>query len=317
MSEIEPGVASCPVCGSEKYQRLFSDRNRRDGIDCGGTYAVCGKCSHRYLRERPAWGEIVKYYSLTAPDLTANSGKVDAASLLQQAQQPLPGWKKLLRKFSFRPHSWPIEKVTPGTKRLLDLGCGSGGKLIEFAARGYEIWGVDVSPDAIKVCQKILPQGHFIVSELANINLPAGYFDYIRLDNVLEHIPEPRGLLRECQRLLKPDGKLLIYVPHGNSLTVRIFRGNSVSAWIPFHLHLFTRPSLQYLLSQAGFNHFVVYGYYPFSWLPASIMQWKRRKHGRADLTAPTWLSLLCLPVGCLFSKVGLAEELVIVGKKG
>lgn len=105
---------------------LFYDYNRRDNIDCSGTYVQCCECSLVYLRERPPWEEIIKFYSLLDSDITANAGQVDVAMLRQQVEKPAPKWKELLRKVRFRPHSWPLESVSPMSKRLLDLGCGNG-----------------------------------------------------------------------------------------------------------------------------------------------------------------------------------------------
>ena len=133
----------CPVCESDKYVTLFHDHNRRDNIDCSGAYVQCRKCSLVYLRERPPWEEIVKYYSSMDEGLTANAGQADAEEVRRQAEIPVPKWKQILRKMRFRAHSWPLESVPEGSKRLLDVGCGSGAKLFEFAERGYEVWGVD------------------------------------------------------------------------------------------------------------------------------------------------------------------------------
>jgi 2-polyprenyl-3-methyl-5-hydroxy-6-metoxy-1,4-benzoquinol methylase len=168
--------------------------------------------------------------------------------------------------------------------------------------------------DAIRLCQEILPEGHFIQGELTEITLPGAYFDYIRIDNALEHVPNPRAVISECQRLLRAKGQLLVYVPHGRSLSMRLMKGNSISAWIPFHFQLFTRKSLERLMGEAGFTDIQIYGYYPTSWLPLSFMQWMIKNQPTLKLGHPTWLSLVCYPVGWVFSRIGLAEELVGVG---
>ena len=158
---------NCPVCNSSEYKPLFHDYNRRDNIDCSGTYAQCPECMLVYLRECPPWEEIVKFYSSVDENQTANAGRADVEELRQQAGKAVPKWKRLLRKVRFRPHSWPLKSVPEGSKRLLDLGCGSGAKLFEFANRGYEVWGVDVGIDAIRLCKELLPQGHFIGGGIA------------------------------------------------------------------------------------------------------------------------------------------------------
>ena len=64
----------CPVCECGKHKLLFHDRNRRDNIDCSGVYVQCKECSLVYLRERPPWEEIVKFYSSMDEGLTVNAG---------------------------------------------------------------------------------------------------------------------------------------------------------------------------------------------------------------------------------------------------
>jgi 2-polyprenyl-3-methyl-5-hydroxy-6-metoxy-1,4-benzoquinol methylase len=304
---------NCPVCDNSEYSFLFRDHNRRDKIDCYGSYVQCEKCSLVYLMERPPWEEIVKFYSSMNGDHSTNSGKPDAVELRRQVKSPVTKWKQILRKFSFRPHSWPLESVPHGKKRLLDLGCGSGAKLFEFAERGYEVWGVDVGEDTIRLCKKLLPEGHFIQGELQDTDLPNGHFDYIRIDNALEHVPNPKEVIKECQRLLCVGGQLMVYVPHGRSFSMRFMKMNSISSWIPFHLQLFTRKSLRILLEDVGFKHIRIYEYNPTSWLPLSIMQWK--KQTSMYYNNPRLLALACYPIGWLAAKCGMGEELVAIVK--
>lgn len=303
----------CSICGNPRYKVLFRDHNRRGNVDCSGTYV---QCSVVYLQERPPWDEIVKFYTLPSSDNTVNGTQADVGKLRQLAQKPTPKWKQLLRKVLFRPHSWPLESVSQGNKHFLDIGCSTGTKLIEFAKRGYNVWGVDVDADAIAICKELLPRGHFIQGELQEIDLPAGYFDYIRIDNALEHMPNPQEVVRTCYRLLKDQGKLLIYIPHGRSLSMRLMKGNSISSWIPFHLQLFTRKSLVQLLEHTGFSDIRIYGYYPISWLPLSLLQWKNRGGKISYSKVSGWLNAVLYPFGWLFAKIGLAEKLVAVAVK-
>jgi len=240
----------------------------------------------------------------------------DIEEILGRKRYIVPKWKQLSRRVRFRPHSWPLERAAPEGKRLLDLGCGNGVKLVEFAERGYEVYGVDVSEDAIDVCRKILPRSHFILSEFEKINLPSEYFDYIRIDNTLEHLPNLRETIKECHRLLKRNGQLMIYVPHGRSLSIRIMKGNSICSWIPFHLQLFTRKSLIRLCSETGFRNAKIYGYYPVPWLSSSLNQWLENKNIKKVKIRNRNLEILFRPIGWVASKIGLAEELVAMLRK-
>ncbi|MBI5555461.1 MAG: methyltransferase domain-containing protein [Elusimicrobia bacterium] len=315
----EPRVAArhiCPVCGGADSRHLFRDRNRRDNIDCSGAYVQCAECSLVYLQERPSWEEIIGFYSSADKDHTGNAGRSKAKELRRQAAVPVSGWKRLWRKVRFRPHSWPLERVPKGAKKLLDLGCGNGSKLFEFAERDYEVWGVDVGKDAVRLCQELLPQGHFMHGELQETGLPDKHFDYIRLDNVLEHVPNLKEVIKECRRLLKSGGQLMVYVPHGKSLSLRLLKGDSISSWIPFHLQLFTRTSLRRLLREAGFKDIRIYGYNPIPWLSLSFMQRRNRGRAVAEYSHSRWLTWVCYPIGWLAAKFGMGEELVGVASK-
>lgn len=316
MGAVSDRSIKCPVCLSDRSEFLFRDSNRRDGIDCRGTYVQCCECSLVYLSDPPSWPELARFYSAAEPAWTANSGKQDPQSVLSVAARPIPLWKSWLRKVRFRPHSWPLEAVPPGSKRILDLGCGNGAKLVEFTRRGYEVWGVDVSADAVALCRQILPEGHFFHGELQDTKLPDAAFDFIRVDNALEHLPNPKEVIRECFRLLCPGGTLLIYVPHGRSMTMRLMKGDSVSSWIPFHLQLFTRGSLTRLLRDAGFESVKIYGYSPVQWIPLSLIQRRDRHKQKSGTAVPSWLIGVCYPINWLVSKIGMAEELVGIGRK-
>lgn len=312
----EMNETGCPICGNSKYEVLFHGHNRGDNIGCSGTYVQCRECSLVYLHERPPWEKIVRFYSSLDHDITADSGQVDVIRLRRRLGKRVPKWKETLRRVRFRPHSWPLESASLEGKRLLDLGCGNGAKLVEFAQRGYDVWGVDVGKDSIRVCRAILPQGHFIQGELQGTGLPVAFFDHIRIDNALEHVPNPGEVVEECYRLLRQGGKLFVFVPHGKSLSIRIMKGNSISAWIPFHLHLFTYKSLRRLIEDAGFKQIKIYGYNPISWLPLSIMQRRNEGSPNPKLRPPTWFNLVCFPIGWLATKLGMGEELVGISVK-
>lgn len=309
----------CPVCGSERRRILFSDRNRRENLRYYGKYVECCRCSLVYLTERVSWEEIASLYSsLDFNEKAAfdEIGKIYGVGVVKNRGAIYLNLKQILSKLRFRPHSWPADIVSVKSKTLLDLGCGNGAKLLEFASRGYDIWGVDVDNNSINLCRKLLPNGHFMQGELQKTGLPGSYFDHIRIDNVLEHVPNPIEVVRECYRLLKQGGQLFICTPHGRSLSMRLMKGNSIVSWIPFHLQLFTRKSLRYLMEEAGLKGIRIYGYYPYSWLPLSFVQWKSRKSNFTKFSYPSWLNLICYPLGWLCGKIGLAEELVGIGIK-
>lgn len=302
----------CPVCGSNKRAILFEAARREPAIlNVKAFYVRCYECGMIYLYPVPRWEEFKHYYEQLS-DFYTHQDKLSVTPLLEKKGPA--GW--LYRQvFRFRPHSWPLE-VGNGRK-LLDVGCGNGARLIEFAARGWRIVGTDVSPTTLTVAQGTVPSGTFLEGELEDIDLPAGSFDVIRLDNVLEHIPEPKSLLGRCRELMNSRGRLYIYVPHGRSLSVRLLGNHSRCAWAPFHLHLFTGSALKQTLLDVGFGSVDVLHYSPHSYVPASL----KLLFGITERTPLPYLidrllMLVCLPVGWFAERIGWGEELVAIAHK-
>jgi len=80
-----------------------------------------------------------------------------------------------------------------------------------------------------------------------------GPFDCITLWHSLEHVRDPSAILRDCKKILKPGGVLLIAVPDAGGLEARTFGARWFHLDVPRHLFHFTRKSLASVLRAAGF----------------------------------------------------------------
>lgn len=92
-----------------------------------------------------------------------------------------------------------------------DLGCGAGG--MYDAVRGFgQVVGIDVSPLAIRVCRS---KGYrwLAVGSLERLPLGRESLDLAMVTDVLEHVEDDDRVVRECQRVVKPGGILLVTVP--------------------------------------------------------------------------------------------------------
>jgi SAM-dependent methyltransferase len=91
--------------------------------------------------------------------------------------------------------------------RCIDIGCGIG-DMMSFR-RGTV--GVDINPHTVAYCQRLGLDARLMQPNL----LPVGdcEFDSALLDNVIEHLPDPRELLQEISRVLHKGGILLVGVP--------------------------------------------------------------------------------------------------------
>lgn len=96
-------------------------------------------------------------------------------------------------------------------RRILDVGCGTGTMLAHLAQYGVTE-GVDADSNAVRFCHR---RGVSRVSHLTTDELPfaAREFDLVTAFDVLEHVEDDLGMLREIERVLRPGGMLLLSVP--------------------------------------------------------------------------------------------------------
>ncbi len=140
--------------------------------------------------------------------------------------------------------TWPFRFFFPNLARrltrhgfarhhaMLDYGCGRGLFLQHLRGRGFvNCHGYD--PYASQ-------------DEFGNrAALGKGPFDYILLQDVLEHVEKPSELLAEMDRLLAPAGHILVGTPNAENLDLsrpEVY-GNEVHA--PYHLHIYTRSAVE------------------------------------------------------------------------
>ena len=169
-----------------------------------------------------------------------------------------PGWRRILA---------PLALLHPGGRdeldaaamhlpaparpaRVLDVGCGSGVLLARMKAFGWQAEGVELDPDGVKAARaRGVPVREGTLEQQA---FPENHFDAVHSAHVLEHVYDPVGLLRECGRVLKPGGTLVILTPNVESWGHQRFG----SAWLnldpPRHLVLFSSATLRRAAEQAG-----------------------------------------------------------------
>jgi SAM-dependent methyltransferase len=156
--------------------------------------------------------------------------------------------------------------------RIVEIGCGSGALLREFAERGFETVGVETSQGARKVAE-LFADG---VAGMQVLDAPSAdwtrRFDYLFSFEVLEHIEKDADALRSWVDWLKPRGLALISVP----AHMRLWGPSDVFAG---HFRRYSRPDVIDLLGRAGLVPVLVEAYgFPLSNLIEPI---RNRHHAR------------------------------------
>jgi SAM-dependent methyltransferase len=141
---------------------------------------------------------------------------------------------------------------------ILDLGCGYQAHLLRKLGSMVSLaCGVDVAvSDEVKSVKTIKVYESAIEGSFGNFD--SGYFDLVMMINVLEHLSSPLVALRECQRILKNGGHLLINVPTWTGkffleTSAYVFRLSPESE-IDDHKIYFDKKGLWPLLVEAGFK---------------------------------------------------------------
>jgi len=144
-----------------------------------------------------------------------------------------------------------IAKAPPPHRRLLDLGCGRGMRLLEFRARGWDVHGTDFAPDAVRYLREChgIPAVCTDVAGVAD-HFPPESFDLVTAFHLFEHLPDVAGAFAACFALLKPGGWLAVAAPLADTPGLRWFGRRWVSlAEAPRHVSI---PSTRGLLRAAG-----------------------------------------------------------------
>lgn len=174
--------------------------------------------------------------------------------------------------------------------RLLDVGCGSGEWLLQMQQRGWLVEGLDFDENAVKLARQ---KGLKVeCGSLEEQNYPAACFDAVTLNHVIEHVPDPVGTLAGCAKILRPNGKLVLFTPNNTSLGHRLFRESWRGLEPPRHLHVFSMPSLHRTLALAGFQKITILPFIVTSMIYQSLLlQWGRTDfaNGGSPRSWPAW----------------------------
>jgi 2-polyprenyl-3-methyl-5-hydroxy-6-metoxy-1,4-benzoquinol methylase len=140
-----------------------------------------------------------------------------------------------------------------GEVQLLDVGCGSGTLIGILKHRGFRVLGVDFSREAASVAES--ENGvQVLVGPLDQANFKEATFDAVTLFHVMEHVANPRDLLSEIRRILKPDGCLILQVPNIDSWQSKVFGAQWYGLDIPRHVIDYSKAAMLRLLSDSGFS---------------------------------------------------------------
>jgi SAM-dependent methyltransferase len=114
-------------------------------------------------------------------------------------------------------------------RRVLEIGCGIGTDLVRFARGGATVVGIDLSETAGRLARTNLAlhsssPGGIVVGNGAGLPLPDESVDVVYAHGVLQYSADPRALVQESQRVLRPGGTAIFMVYNRRSWLMALSR---------------------------------------------------------------------------------------------
>ena len=233
----------CNLCGNTNAVPIISDLpdfllQRKE---VSAILVKCVSCGLVYQNPRPTFVEMTAHYPPDYQSYTPEPDAENSSWLLRQAFRY--GIAKRCR--------YVTRYKRAG--RLLDVGCATGIFLQGIRNSGnWEPYGVELNEHAAHIAQE---HGLDVrLGTLEQAEFADEFFDAVTLWDVLEHLHDPAGSLREIYRILKPDGLLVIRVPNASSWDSRLFGRFWAGLDSPRHLYVFTPITLDALLTATHFQ---------------------------------------------------------------
>jgi SAM-dependent methyltransferase len=136
--------------------------------------------------------------------------------------------------------------------RLLEVGCGGGLFVRAATARGWEVWGTEISPSCLAELRPLLGN-RLYEGSVETVPFPEASFDGATMVEVVEHLGDPLRYLEAIHRLLRPGGRLFLTTPNARGVSGRVL-GTDWRAFADEHLSYFDIRSIRRLLERAGFD---------------------------------------------------------------
>ncbi len=228
-TDLEMEEIDCPIC----------EQSRGDPLHLEGSFQMvrCSSCQFIFLNPRPTAGSLHHFYQTYLPE----------------EESSIESWKRMMKPVFHRAAN--LLKRYGRNGRLLDVGSGFGFFVAEMKKKGWEAAGVEISQKALEYARNVL--GLTVhPGPLGKAGFPDNQFDAVTAFYVIEHLPSPRGFLRECYRILKPGGLLLLRYPHTTPIKNLLhFLGVKNRLYdLPAHLSDFSPKIIQQCLEKIGFE---------------------------------------------------------------
>lgn len=231
----------CPNCKSQNIE-IFHDKVW--SLDDGKVYK-CNSCELLFIAPMMSDDEERKFYE-NYNQHVQNRGMTVEKSVEEFHQKSLPTARERLAV---------LQKYF-NNKKILEIGSSTGAFL--SLLENCKTNACELATDNLHFSKQFINGRAYKALEDVNEN----NFDIICMFHVFEHIKEPIKFLKSCAKLLKPDGLIIIEVPHSNDPLLTLYDCQEFKDFVfqPMHPMIYNKPSLDYVFHQSNLeNSEVIY----------------------------------------------------------
>ncbi|HTI86985.1 MAG TPA: class I SAM-dependent methyltransferase [Alphaproteobacteria bacterium] len=229
---------TCPICGDHAawpipFNRELGAASTHGPNDAGYGWRLCRRCGNGYPTWQPDLKSLSAFWAASRSDINVDSDE-EKARWAYRRQISRTVAERSYRLFA------PAARA-PG--RFLDIACGHGETVREFAAHGWDAEGIDADPTMRALHAEIGIRSRIGQFESVDID---GRYDMIQIAHAIYFMTDPMAFLRRVKERLAPDGHFCVVLANYMA---------AVDPGLPSYAHSFfpTGASMEYALALAGF----------------------------------------------------------------
>ncbi len=232
LSGSNKSYVSCNLCGADNTELVFE----KDGFK----HVKCKNCGLVYVN--PRLDDIISNQNIIGNNFISEHDGINETAHIDYSGKRMLRLQKEAEGY--------LQYKTEG--HIIDIGCGAGGFLKAAKDTGWNYpEGIEVAEAIAEYARRFFPVHTKPVEDAC---LQENHFDVARLNNVIEHLSDPKRVVSEIFRILRPGGLFTLSTPNIDSVSVRMCG----KEWQYFggddHIYLFSPETLSRMLAETGFR---------------------------------------------------------------